>query len=66
LQSGFIVEDITRNDAMFESRVHPVISRYFFVREVTRLRENLAHLLSLSFAREKSERRKKGRRVREV
>lgn len=33
---------------MSESRVHLVISRYSFVREVTRLRENLARVLSLS------------------
>lgn len=35
---------------MSESRVHLVISRYSFVREVTRLRENLARVLSLSLS----------------
>jgi len=60
LHPDFIVKSITRNGAMSESRVHPVISRYFFVREVTRLRENLAHSLSffLSSARKKSEQRR--------
>lgn len=36
----FIAGRIARYGAMSESRVHPVISRYSFAREVTRLREN--------------------------
>lgn len=46
---------------MSESRVHPVISRYSFVREVTRLRRNRARslFLFLSPAREKSENRER-------
>jgi len=63
LHPDFIVKSITRNGAMSESRVHPVISRYFFVREVTRLRENLARILCLSFSlpRVKRANREEGR-----
>lgn len=49
---GFIAGRIARYGAMSESRVHPVISRYSFAREVTRLRENRARVfLPPSFSR---------------